>query len=77
MLPFKMSMLVQVLMEFMLDGKVERDEVDCEDWSKAKHFIQRKYKLQDEPRVILEKCECEEPNEEPIKICVNCNGYVE
>ena len=42
------------LMEFMLNGKVEREEVDCEDWSKAKHFIQRKYKLQDEPRVIRE-----------------------
>ena len=41
-------------MEFMLNNKVEREEVECEDWSKAKHFIQRKYKLQDEPRVIRE-----------------------
>lgn len=26
---------------------------------------------------ILDRCECEEPNEEPIKVCMNCNGYVE
>lgn len=26
---------------------------------------------------ILERCDCEEPNEEPIKVCMNCNGYVE
>lgn len=26
---------------------------------------------------ILNRCECEEPNEEPIKVCKNCNGYVE
>lgn len=26
---------------------------------------------------ILERCGCEEPNEEPIKVCINCNGYVE
>jgi hypothetical protein len=48
------AVMPRFLMEFMLNGKVEREEVDCEDWSKAKHFIQRKYKLQDEPRVIRE-----------------------
>ena len=48
------AVMRRFLMEFMLNGKVEREEVDCEDWSKAKHFIQRKYKLQDEPRVIRE-----------------------
>jgi len=26
---------------------------------------------------ILDRCGCEEPNEEPIKVCTNCNGYVE
>lgn len=26
---------------------------------------------------ILDRCGCEEPNEEPIKVCMNCNGYVE
>lgn len=26
---------------------------------------------------ILERCGCEEPNEEPINVCMNCNGYVE
>lgn len=26
---------------------------------------------------ILDRCECEEPKEEPIKICMNCNGYIE
>lgn len=26
---------------------------------------------------ILDRCGCEEPNEEPIKVCINCNGYVE
>ena len=26
---------------------------------------------------ILDRCRCEEPNEEPIKVCMNCNGYVE
>ena len=26
---------------------------------------------------ILDRCGCDEPNEEPIKICMNCNGYVE
>lgn len=26
---------------------------------------------------ILDRCECEDPNEEPIKVCMNCNGYVE
>ena len=25
----------------------------------------------------LDRCECEEPEEEPIKICLNCNGYIE
>lgn len=50
----KTAVMRRFLMEFMLNGKVEREEVDCEDWSKAKHFIQRKYKLQDEPRVIRE-----------------------
>ena len=48
------AVMRRFLMEFMLNNKVEREEVECEDWSKAKHFIQRKYKLQDEPRVIRE-----------------------
>lgn len=48
------AVMRRFLMEFMLNNKVEREEVKCEDWSKAKHFIQRKYKLQDEPRVIRE-----------------------
>lgn len=26
---------------------------------------------------ILDRCGCEEPNEEPIKVCMNCNGYIE
>lgn len=26
---------------------------------------------------ILDRCGCEEPNNEPIKVCMNCNGYVE
>lgn len=26
---------------------------------------------------VLNRCECCEPQEEPIKICTNCNGYVE
>lgn len=30
-----------------------------------------------EPLPILDRCECEEPNEEAIKVCMNCNGYVE
>ena len=25
----------------------------------------------------LDRCECEEPKEELIKICLNCNGYIE
>jgi hypothetical protein len=25
----------------------------------------------------LDRCECEEPKEEPIKVCLNCNGYIE
>ena len=48
------AVMRRFLMEFMLNNRVEREEVECEDWSKAKHFIQRKYKLQDEPRVIRE-----------------------
>jgi len=32
---------------------------------------------QSEQLPILERCECEEPNDEPIKVCMNCNGYVE
>ena len=32
---------------------------------------------QSEQLPILDRCECEEPNEEPIKVCMNCNGYVE
>ena len=32
---------------------------------------------QSERLPILDRCECEEPNEEPIKVCMNCNGYVE
>ena len=48
------AVMRRFLMEFMLNGKVEREEVACKDWSKAKHFIQRKYKLQDEPRVVRE-----------------------
>ena len=32
---------------------------------------------QSEQLHILDRCECEEPNEEPIKVCMNCNGYVE
>ena len=26
---------------------------------------------------VLERCGCCEPQEEPIKICTNCNGYIE
>lgn len=26
---------------------------------------------------VLDRCECFEPQEEPIKICTNCNGYLE
>lgn len=26
---------------------------------------------------VLNRCECFEPQEEPIKICTNCNGYLE
>lgn len=48
------AVMRRFLMEFMLNNRVVREEVECEDWSKAKHFIQRKYKLQDEPRVIRE-----------------------
>ena len=48
------AVMRRFLMEFILNNRVEREEVECEDWSKAKHFIQRKYKLQDEPRVIRE-----------------------
>ena len=32
---------------------------------------------QSEQLSILDRCECEEPKEEPIKICMNCNGYIE
>jgi len=32
---------------------------------------------QSEQLPILDRCECEEPKEEPIKICMNCNGYIE
>lgn len=32
---------------------------------------------QSEQLPILDRCGCEEPNEEPIKVCMNCNGYVE
>lgn len=32
---------------------------------------------QSEQLSILDRCGCEEPNEEPIKVCMNCNGYVE
>ena len=32
---------------------------------------------QSEQLPILERCECEEPKDEPIKICMNCNGYIE
>ena len=48
------AVMRRFLMEFVLNNKVEREEVECQDWSKAKHYIQRKYKLQDEPRVIRE-----------------------
>lgn len=48
------AVMRRFLMEFILNNRVEQEEVECEDWSKAKHFIQRKYKLQDEPRVIRE-----------------------
>jgi len=48
------AVMCRFLMEFVLNNKVEWEEVECEDWSKAKHYIQRKYKLQDEPRVIRE-----------------------
>jgi len=32
---------------------------------------------QSEQLPILDRCGCEEPNEEPIKVCMNCNGYIE
>lgn len=43
------AVMRRFLIEFVLNNKVE-----CEDWSKAKHFIQRKYRLQEEPRVVRE-----------------------
>lgn len=48
------AVMRRFLIEFVLNNKVEREEVECEDWSKAKHFIQRKYRLQEEPRVVRE-----------------------
>ncbi len=26
---------------------------------------------------VLKRCECKEPKEEPIKICLTCDGYIE
>lgn len=64
------------------DSKLKRHPMSSEELQKVLcDFVETLHIYdvvgQSEQLPILDRCGCEEPNEEPIKVCMNCNGHVE
>lgn len=89
---YQIQMLFETLiMEDRNEQLLKHDAVKQNEQLKALEFLKQKgitgqqaktiaewmieFKSKQPP--ILKRCGCEEPNEEPIKICMSCDGYLE
>jgi hypothetical protein len=85
----KVEIMIQDLIkQAYLDGYAKGEKCDWVKPQSAKESMASDYaekqvkNIAYEPvlancNATLDRCECEEPKEEPIKICLNCNGYIE